>query len=524
MRLLQASKLASSIWHTRPSQLWHRVRLEVLRRSGRTARCARRYGPNVRIAEDAQAPLAVSSPTSVVDCGEGRAVRILHQDVPLTLPFDWEVSGITVGRPLGELEVHYLEWLEDLGDEDFCAYSLDWIEQNGHPVGRRPWRTSWNAYGLSIRCMSWMRGLHERGARLDPAARGAIADEVALQLGFLERNLELDLGGNHLLKDITALLAGSRFFAGPVAERWARRACALLARELPEQLLEDGLHYERSPSYHALVFLDLLECYRAMPASSQREDLWARLHVAARALVDLTHPDGGPSLFNDGGMTKAPPAAEVLQLFAACGGDVPAPREVFAFEDAGYFGLRNPSELLLVDCGPIGPDHLPAHGHGDLLAFEWSVGRRRIFVDFGVYEYTPGEWRARSRATKSHNTVTVDDADQCDFWSSFRVGRRAHVLDRAFRAAGQGFELRGSHDGFCNLPGRPVHTRRVVAEPGRVELHDEVTGGAGQPVASRLLLHPECSARLVPGGFVVQSGEVTVEGQTEAQVAIEDAT
>ena len=183
--------------------------------------------------------------------------------------------------------------------------------------------------------MNWMRELRQRGDRVDESAREQIARETARQLGFLERFLELDLGGNHLLKDITALLAGSRFFEGPAPQRWGQRAAALLARELDEQLMADGLHYERSPSYHALVFLDLLECHRALPDSALRERLWRRLHDAAQPLADLTHPDGGPSLFNDGGLTKAPSAAAVLALFEAAGGDLPTPRPVFAYPDAG---------------------------------------------------------------------------------------------------------------------------------------------------------------------------------------------
>ena len=453
----------------------------------------------------------------------GAALRLLSQRVPLQLPLDWTVPTVEVGRPLAELEIHYLDWLADLDDQEFSDVSRDWINQNRAPTGSRPWRTSWNAYGLSIRCMNWLRGLTERGAGVPAEPRAAIASEVARQLIFLERNLELDLGGNHLLKDLTALLTGGAYFDGPAAERWTQRATRLLARELPEQLLADGMHFERSPSYHALVFLDLLQCHRAMPASPLKDQLWRRLHDAARPLVDLTHPDGGPSLFNDGGMTKAPAASAVTALFIEAGGDVPATRPVFAFEDAGYFGMRGAGELLIVDCGPIGPDHLPAHGHGDVLAFEWSVGGRRIFVDFGVYEYTAGEWRARSRSTRSHNTVTVDGADQAEFWSAFRVGRRPKILERSYRGGDVGFELTGSHDGFSHLAGRPVHRRRIDAAPGRVDLRDEVLGGAGQIVESRLLLHPDCEATRSADGFCVRSGPVRVDAVTDAQVSVEDA-
>ena len=47
----------------------------------------------------------------------------------------------------------------------------------------------------------------------------------------------------------------------PVARRqaggsWARQ---LLASELDEQVLADGMHYERSPAYHCQVLADLID-------------------------------------------------------------------------------------------------------------------------------------------------------------------------------------------------------------------------------------------------------------------------
>lgn len=523
MGIRSVALLICSLWHTRPSQLWHRARLAFLRRAGFAAAAARRPAPAVAVRADAFAP---SPPAGhgAVDAGDAgdstRALVLLEQRAPLQLPFDWELPTHEVSRPLAELEVHYLDWLHALDDDDFAAFSLDWIAQNGRPRGQRPWRTSWNAYGLSIRCLNWMRELRQRGDGLAPDARAQIAAETARQLAFLDRYLERDLGGNHLLKDLTALLVAGRFFKGAAAARWAQRGAALLDRELDEQLLADGFHYERSPSYHGLVFLDLLECYRALPAGDLRARLLERLQGAAQPLVDLTHPDGGPSLFNDGGLTKAPSAAAILDRFSAAGGARPAAQQVFAYPEAGYFGLRSETELLVVDCGPIGPDHLPAHGHGDLLACEWSVGGHRILVDFGVFEYSAGAWRARSRATASHNTVTVGGADQCDFWSSFRVGRRARVLERQFRETERGFELIGSHDGFCNLAGRPVHRRRVEASPGRLLLEDEVRGGRGQAVEARLLLHPDCVVERTATGFAVRSGPVHVRATTAAAVEL----
>jgi uncharacterized heparinase superfamily protein len=98
------------------------------------------------------------------------------------------------------------------------------------------------------------------------------------------------------------------------------------------------------------------------------------------------------------------------------------------------------------------PDVLPAHGHGDILGFEWTVAGRRLVVDTGVFEYAPGERRRKSRSTEAHNTVTVDGADQCEFYGEFRVARRARVTVERADVGGGRIEVTASHDGFTRLP------------------------------------------------------------------------
>jgi uncharacterized heparinase superfamily protein len=323
------------------------------------------------------------------------------------------------------------------------------------------------------------------------------------QLAFLAANLEFDLGGNHLLKNLKALLWAGRFFQG--AEAWTARAEPLLARELERQILADGHHFERSPAYHLQVFADLLECFAVLGEGRLRERLGSRLDVMAQAVADLRHPDGLPSLFNDGGLHMAYSPDDCLRIYAALRGAMPVPRLVFAFEEAGYFGLRGADSLLLVDCGRIGPDGLPAHGHGDLLAFEWSACGQRLVIDTGVFEYAEGERRVRSRSTRAHNTLTLDGQDQCEFWKSFRVGRRARPTLHRLRLEAGLLELEASHDGYAHLPGKPIHRRSFQATLRRLEVRDEVRGGAGQRAEARLLLHPSLRCQLEPGGAVLHS-------------------
>jgi hypothetical protein len=106
-------------------------------------------------------------------------------------------------------------------------------------------------------------------------------------------NVEDDVLGNHLIRNIRALVLGGTSFG---SADLTRRGIELLRRELPEQVLRDGGHYERSPSYHLVVLRDLLEIQAASP-HSWLADAIARMGIFAAALA---RPDGAPALFNDG--------------------------------------------------------------------------------------------------------------------------------------------------------------------------------------------------------------------------------
>lgn len=483
--------------HARPGQLLHRARLLAKRRVLTWAPWLARSG--VSAAAAPIAPIAATLPRSVLPARHGhvvarngrRELALLGRAWPLALPLSWHPSDLSGRANLTKFHLHYMEWLESLDPEEVVPFALDWIAANP-PFARESWTSSWSAYTLSLRTVVWMQRLAEPevGFDADSADGRALRASIAGQLTFLARNLELDLGGNHLLKNLVALLWGARFFDGPADRRRGRRAARRLSREIDRQILADGMHYERSPAYHLQVFADLLSCYVVAPHGRSRARLGERLDAMAAVATDLTHPDGCPSLFNDGGLRMAYAPADLLAAHRELRGNATTPRPSFSLPSAGYFGARTGEELFLADCGPIAPDPLPAHGHGDVLSFEWSLGDERIVTDTGVFEYVPGERRAYARSTRAHNTVTLDGLDQAEFWESFRVGRRprATVLEHETRDGG--FRLSGEHDGYRHLPGEPVHERTFDVRPGRVEVRDRLRGGAGQHAVARVLLGP----------------------------------
>jgi uncharacterized heparinase superfamily protein len=398
---------------------------------------------------------------------------------------DWSAPE----RPqLWRMNLHYMEYLTDCDDKLFADLLGSWILSNGHFRGGA-WRDSWNSYALSIRAVVWMQQLASRSDRLPRALITSAEESLARQLSFLEHQLETDIGGNHLIKNIKALLYAGHYFDGSAPRRWARAGGRLLLRQLEEQVLEDGVHYERSLSYHCQVFADLLDC--RMVACDMTERLDAVLARMTRPIADLAHPDGKIVQFNDAGLTMAKSPAKCLSAYASLGGAEPGPAPSFCYPEAGYFGLRTPAYYLVVDCGPIGPDDLPAHAHGDVLSVEISAFGQRLFVDQGVFEYVEGPKRQASRSARSHNTLSVDGADQAEFFGAFRCGRRPRAQVECCEFADGSMRFTGSHDGYSRLPGHPIHRRTVNATENLIHIDDRLDATVDRSARISFLLHPD---------------------------------
>ena len=410
-------------------------------------------------------------------------LTFLNIEKRLGFPFDWTPAGVPL---LWEYNLHYFEYIFALEYDEARHLVTDWIKR--YPLRRH--RCGWEAYTSSLRIMCWCAYFfHRHRSRIVAGSEfeSLLKQGLALHAAWIRYRLEYHLLVNHYFENIAALVVIGSCFDGPDAGQWFDFGMRLLKKELSEQILSDGIHIERSPMYHSRV-LYVLRFLLNMGNNEVVKLVQPYCEKAALALMNLCHPDGDIALFNDAafGIYNAPE-----QLCETGNNDV---TETFSLPDAGYFGAKTSNgHYLLCDAGPIGPDYFPSHAHGDIFSFELSLFGKRMIVDSGVYDYVDSPERRYTRSTAAHNTVEINGTDQCEFFSTFRVGRRGRPHDVKFEETETGFRLSGWHDGYRRLPSRAIHHRSFEwSHCGSLLIVDRVEAIKDVDVVTRFHLHPEC--------------------------------
>jgi uncharacterized heparinase superfamily protein len=239
--------------------------------------------------------------------------------------------------------------------------------------------------------------------------------------------------------------------------------------------------------------LDLLNFRGALPD----EAIEATRQVAASMLgyaAAVQTPSGDYPLQGDGWRGGEWTPRQLLDYGARLGIPVADPRSGLTFlPDSGVAVWRREPHWLFADVAPVGPQHLPGHGHCDSLSFEWFVKGMPIVVDTGTFSYADGELRHACRATASHNTLQIDAREQHEIWSRFRVARRSRV--QAHRPTDDVLEAT-LRPWFAS--GMSVR-RRFLFENSCIQIDDTVEGEGEHEVVSRLHLHPDCDVQRVSG-------------------------
>jgi len=392
------------------------------------------------------------------------------------------------------LRWHGFSWLADLKalDTDAArdkarALITAWAEDNGD------WRAeTWRTDILGDRLTHW---LSHRAWICDTA----FDHLLGAQAHHLNRWAGRPDAGADALSGIRGWLATTLAFSN-LRQRLSV-VLGALEGQIESQIKADGGHWERSPERHCTGLANFVHM-RAMLVAAQAEVPQILCETIARMTPMLRayrHGDGGFAVFNGSSEGTKVKIDRVLSLAGSRGcAAASAPH-------TGFHRLTAKRATVIVDTGaPV--DAFPlTPGHAGTLAFEFSLGKRRLVVNCG--SATAGPLREALRGTSAHSTLIVDDTHSSDLIEGGGFGpRRVRHVEVRRRETDGNLLIEAEHDGYRETFGL-FHRRALYL----AALGDELRGedmlegelGETKPFQLRFHLHPEVRGNLVEAGSEV---------------------
>jgi hypothetical protein len=376
-------------------------------------------------------------------------------------------ADVKVPRELSRC--HHLLWLGEAylltKDEKYAEEIVfqieNWIDKNS-----LMYSINWCcAMDVSIRAINWMYAVNmimESPSVTDNFNK--ILYRSLFEHGFfIYNNLEkgIPYSNNHYASDIVGLLFLSQIFPeNKYSKKWWNFALPEFYKEVREEVLPSGVHFEKSVSYHRLM----TELFAYSLLLLKRVDEYVPIDVEYRikSMFDFVahyiKPNGLAPMISDNDDGRLLPFYKydlrdhryllslaallyeqpeykyhtnecVIDNYFLYGQDslkkypqiistVQTPLSSY-HQDAGFVILRSEDAYLFVVNGGLDMYQKPTikpfgtHIHADLLSFELAVGENDVFVDPGAYIYTANpKANIEFRSTRKHNTIVIDGRSQ----------------------------------------------------------------------------------------------------------------
>ena len=343
--------------------------------------------------------------------------------------FNFETWSVPEASHLWNFNLHYFEyciplaakWAETKEERYWNYFKFliqSWMDSCKYPRG-----DAWHPYTISLRLINWLvsRELFADALETDNVFDSAMQESMYAQYRHLLANQEKHLLANHYFENLKTLLIMSRLFnEEDVYTGIFKDFC----NQLNEQILPDGVHFERSLMYHKLILEGLMRVSLIEKQyGGANQLLIEKMQNMLNAMCSLEKGMGKTPFFNDAadGIAKT---GEQLRCVCAREFELIADETICDFPDAGYYKMYSPNKraAVMVDAGMPGPSYVLGHAHCDALSYELSVDEKPVVVNCGTYAYqTP--LRSYYRSTKAHNTFQIAGKEQMECWGEHRVAK-----------------------------------------------------------------------------------------------------
>jgi uncharacterized heparinase superfamily protein len=430
---------------------------------------------------------------------KGKTFTFLNLPHTFEKDIDWEFMGY--GK-LWQYNLAYFDYLnqQNLEQQEGIELIKDFIKNA--PI----LKSSIEPYPTSLRVINWIKFVSKYKIS-DPL----IIDAIYHQVKYLQQRIEYHLLGNHLLENAFCLLHAGFFFKD---ESIIAKAKNILEKELVEQILADGGHFELSPMYHNIILFRVLEAIDLLRNNGEikTDNLLAFLEKKTSVMLGwlnaITFRNGDMPLLNDATIDITLRPFELQHLGRALG------IEGFTtkLSASGYRKYTTPSYEMIIDVGQIGPSYQPAHAHADTFNVIVYQNNLPFMIDMGISTYEANSRRQEERSTINHNTVTVENQNQSNVWGAFRVGERAEVSIITETE----HSVKAQHSGYRKLG--IVHERYVETGNTKIIIQDKIIGNKKKAVAC-FHFHPDIKFSNIDNQLLF--GDTTINFDNAKQIIVQ---
>ena len=415
----------------------------------------------------------------------------LKQSFPLEIDWTYNSNG-----KLWNYNLHYFDYLnqKDLNEKEGIQLIYSFI-RNYYNLN-----IDLEPYPTSLRIINWVKFLSRNGV----LENEEINKVLISQCNTLNNKIEYHILGNHILENAFALLFASYYFKN---EKFYNKSKDLIEKELKRQILKDGSHFELSPMYHKLILFRVLDSINLISTNNWKTDaLLEQISDVARLMLgwlkSIQFRDGSLPMVNDCTSEVAPETRE-LYLYASKLG---INTLEINLSESGYRKLVNNSFEVFIDVGAIKANYQPGHTHSDIFSYVLYYKDEPIIVDTGTSTYENNARRHYERSTYAHNTISINNYNPIEVWSSFRVGNRADI-----NVEFENNELiSASHNGYRKF--KITHHREYLLKDETFQISDKLTGKTTKLATSSLHFHPNVKdIRVVQNTICIKSINLIIE-------------
>lgn len=376
---------------------------------------------------------------------------------------------------LWSFHLHYFDWLND---EKFSVESnLDTILQYIDKQDKGYLFT--HSYPTSLRIVNWVKFLIK-----NKNYTSSIIASLKSQTKRLYHFPEYEIMGNHLLQNGIALVWAGVFLND---KKVLQKGSNILLEQLSEQVLVDGVHFEKSFAYQSILVKNLMDLVVFLSSKNEYENLLNKIKIKTKMMLStlsvLVDQEGFYFCVADSNKEMSINFNELMIVAQ----NLSLNMEDICLSESGFRVLGQGADYqLFFNSGSVMAAYQPGHSHADAFSVCLNVKGRPVIVDRGVSTYESNEIRKLERSTIAHNTLNVNLENSADVWAAFRMGERPSV----FCLSDDTKSIDYKHKGYFSKY-KIWHRRRIEQVDNIIEISDYLYGWKGQKAQLVFHFHPD---------------------------------